>query len=201
LDDLVVKAIVYLSNHDNVTKVVQTHQRSEANPDAKNEEVDLTSSRAINIAANTLVDFLAHVVNQKSLLSEAIAKAKAACGEDIDGAIIVNKTKQRVASALSSMASIKPSERVTQGRGFKFNVEGNQTSYVYDIKQVTTIDFDRNKVRKIAKKFMTESDETSRMLDKLMVDVNVVYDAPYDINDNFDDILEEFVAPKETAQK
>jgi hypothetical protein len=29
-----------------------------------------------------------------------------------------------------------------------------------------------------------------------MVDVEVAYDAPYDVNENFDDVLEEFEAKK-----
>lgn len=196
LESLITKANIYLTNPSNVTKIAQTHLRKKANPEAEDETIDLTSERQIQVEVNTIVDFLVHIVHEKELLSAAISSAKAACGTDIDGAVVVNKCKQQISGILSSMANIKPSERITQGKGFKFNAEGNQTQYIYDVKQVTTIDFDRNKVRGVAKKLIAESDDTSRLLDKLMVDVQVEYAAPYDVNDNFDDVLDEFVSKK-----
>ena len=33
------------------------------------------------------------------------------------------------------------------GTGYRFNTDGNQVSYRCDVKKVTTINYDRNKVR------------------------------------------------------
>ncbi|MBQ7480009.1 MAG: hypothetical protein IJT01_14120 [Selenomonadaceae bacterium] len=48
-----------------------------------------------------------------------------------------------------------------EGRGYVFNKDGNQTEYFYDIDRILTIDYDRNKVRDMAKALHREAEEIS----------------------------------------
>lgn len=192
LDSILGKTTGYLGYSQNVTKTTQNHLRSKANSEAEDEEIDTTKDRQISYPVNTLIDFCSHILSEKQKLGEAINNTKSSCGIDIDNSVAINKKKQEVVRVLSQMGNIKPSESIKRGTAYKFNAEGNQTSYSYDIKEVSVIDFDRNKVKAIAKKLITESDEVSNKLDKIMVDSEVTYTPIYDVNDSFDDVLEQF---------
>ena len=74
--------------------------------------------------------------------------------------------------------------------GYKFNAEGNQVCYRCDLKQVTTINFDRNKVRAYAATLSQEADRVSAELDKRTVNTQVDYVPPFDVNDTFADVLQ-----------
>ena len=90
------------------------------------------------------------------------------------------------------MAELRCSEILLSnaGVGYKFNAEGNQVSYRCDLKKVTTINFDRNKVRSYAIGLSKKSDRISAELDKRMVNTEVDFDAPFDVNDSFAEVLQ-----------
>ena len=79
------------------------------------------------------------------------------------------------------------------GTGYRFNAEGNQVSYRCDVKKVTTINYDRNKVRSHVAALNRKSDAISVELDRSMVNSVVDYDAPFDVNDSFADVFESFL--------
>ena len=76
------------------------------------------------------------------------------------------------------------------GVGYRFNNEGNQVSYRCDVKRVTTINFDRNKIRKMCAALSKKSDETSATLDAALVNTPVEYEAPFDVNETFAEAFE-----------
>ena len=76
------------------------------------------------------------------------------------------------------------------GVGYKFNAEGNQVSYRCDLKKVTTINFDRSKVRAFASGLSKKADQVSAELDRCMVNTEVCYEAPFDVNDTFAEVLQ-----------
>ena len=57
-------------------------------------------------------------------------------------------------------------------------------------KRVTTIDFDRNKIRKMCADLSKKSDETSAALDAALVNTPVEYEAPFDVNETFAEAFE-----------
>lgn len=183
----------YLNYPTNIMETKQNHLRSKSNPEAANETINTTKDRKIVYPVNKLIDFAVHIIAEKSTLSEEIEKSKKNCGLNIDSAISLNKKKQELSRVFSNMANIKPTERTVQGRANKFNVEGNQVSYTYDIEEVSTIDFDRNKVKSLSKKYSNEADEISTQIDKIMIDCIVDFVPTYDMNDTFEDALEQFV--------
>jgi tRNA U55 pseudouridine synthase TruB len=193
LETLIRSTCGYIGVKTNVMKTTQEHQKNKANPEAKTELIDTTSERSISTPVNDIIRFLMMVTDEKVKLGNAISKAKASCGTDIDNAIATNKTKQYVSAALSNIGGIRSTERVREGKGYKFNAEGNQTTYTYDIKEVSVIDFDRNEVKRIVRNLLKDTDDVSSRVDKLMVDVEVIYNPPYDVNDSFEDALDQFI--------
>lgn len=71
------------------------------------------------------------------------------------------------------------------GTGYCFNNEGNQVSYRCDVKRVTTINFDRNRIRKMCAELSRKADAVSSALDAALVTTQVDYAAPFDVNDTF----------------
>lgn len=77
------------------------------------------------------------------------------------------------------MTEVRNSETLIPngGTGFRFNNEGNQVSYRCDVKKVVTINFDRNKVRKMCADLSKKSDEISGQIDAAVVNTQVAYEA------------------------
>ena len=57
-------------------------------------------------------------------------------------------------------------------------------------KRVTTINFDRNKIRKMCADLSKKSDETSAALDAALVNTPVEYEATFDVNETFAEAFE-----------
>jgi hypothetical protein len=195
LNELISATTSYLNGGQYTTKTVQEHLRKKANPDAENETIDLSAERALAYTANQMVDFLQHLIDEKQKLTKAISEAKKGCSIDIDAEVANNRIRQSVAATLSRMGNMKPSERMTRAYAYKFNAEGNQVQYAYEVKEVTTIDFDRNKVKGISKKLIQCADEASTAIDKAMVELAVDYNPNYSVNDSFEDAIEQFLTP------
>lgn len=195
LNELISATTSYLNGGQYTTNTVQEHLRKKANPDAENETIDLSAERALAYTANQMVDFLQHLIDEKQKLTKAISEAKKGCSIDIDAEVANNRIRQSVAATLSRMGNMKPSERMTRAYAYKFNAEGNQVQYAYEVKEVTTIDFDRNKVKGISKKLIQCADEASTAIDKAMVELAVDYNPNYSVNDSFEDAIEQFLTP------
>lgn len=192
LSMLISNADNYLCRRENITKVKETHLKSKANSEAE-DEVKEICDRKYEIDPNKVIDLIFDLTKEKNDVSEAISKAKRENEKDIDLLVEKNKTLQRLATTYRSLASVKASERTKEGRAYKFNGEGNQVSYIYDIEEVTSIDYNRDKVRKMQRKLETESNETSMLIESLQLNIEVAHTAKYDICDTFEDIIESLV--------
>lgn len=196
LENLIVSTKLNLSKC-NITQTVEEHQRNKFNPDAEDEVIDVTAeNRTTEYSADNLLEFLLHLAGEKEALARAISKTKRTCELDIDTEISNNKTIHDVAALLALIEEIKPSETKKRGTGYKINAEGNQVPYTYDIKEITTIDFNRNFVRSYKKKLMQRADEISLAIDKAMVETEVPYQSKYSVSDSYDDVMEIFLQNK-----
>lgn len=189
LDTLIREAQSYLTKNDFITKTIQTHNRKKVNPDAEDEVVEVKTAYNVEFTPMDLVNFIVKAIAEKEKLSNAIIKAKKNTEIDIDSSVAMNKVKQNYIYILNSMASTKPSELVTTGTGYKFNADGDQTSYYYDVKNVTTICYNRNNVRELIKKFQKETDDISTKLDTIQLMTHVDYTPIWSINDNLEDVV------------
>jgi hypothetical protein len=139
--------------------------------------------------------FLLFLLDQHERLSYAIRAAKQRMDLDFDSEVSLNGKRQEIAGIFRRMSEIRCCENLlpNAGIGYKFNAEGNQISYRCDLKKVTTINFDRNKVRACATNLSKTSDQISAELDKQMVNTDVYYEAPFDVNDTFADVLQQYI--------
>ena len=185
----------YFMNRNNVTRTMQEHMRKKSNPDAQDEKIDATPERLFpDYDVDRLVAFYQALAEEKFKLSAAVEAAKRGykpiC---FDAAMETNKIRQNVASALRRMAATKNTETVTNGRDYKFNVNGDQVPYVYDIKSVTTIDFDRNLTKRLAKKYTDEANAVSDQLDHAMLDIEVVIEPAFNMTENLEESVDSFM--------
>lgn len=190
LDTLLNTAYRYLQNKGFITNTKQNHLRSKANNEAIDEVIEVQKPYDVDFAPNDVIDFVVDVITEKELLADAIAKAKSNTEINIDNAIAMNKKKQAFVYVLNGIVNIKPSEKITQGTDYKFNQQdGNQIRYYYNIEETTTIDFDRNDVKALIKKYSKECDDISAKLDAIEINTVVEHTQKYDISDTFEDLV------------
>ena len=91
---------------------------------------------------------------------------------------------------------IKSSEGKKTGSAYKFNVEGNQVSYKYEILTTNTIDFNRNNVNELYKKLLNKADTLSTQIESAMLQSIVRFAPLYDIHDSTTEIVEQYLLSK-----
>lgn len=175
----------------NVTKVENTALLHKVNPDAENETTVEMPETEYSEQITQIAVFLMFLLAERERLGYAIREAKRGLNMDFDGEVSLNAKRQEIAGIFRHMGEIRCSENLYPGAGvgYKFNAEGNQVSYRCDLKKVTTINFDRNKVRAYASGLNKKADRISAELDKCMVNTEVAYEAPFDVNDTFAEVL------------
>ena len=189
LDELLGTAYSYLNNKNFVVSTVETHLKSQVNPDAKDEVIEVQKPYDVEFTPNDLIDFVVKVVNEKEKISNIISDAKMRTEIDIDVAIALNKKKQGFARVLPSLSNIKSGAKVKNASDYKYNTDGNQVSYDYKINEVTQIDFNRHDVRGLYKKLLKETDEVSTKLDSILINTELDFNPSWDINDSFEECV------------
>lgn len=189
LDNLLDTAYTYLQDKRFTTTIKQEHLRSKANSEAENETIEVQKPYDVKFTPNDVVDFVVKVINEKEKLSSAIANAKMKTEINIDNAIAMNKKKQAFVSVLNRMVSIKASERQITGRDYKFDINGEQKPYTYNVNEVTSIDFDRDSIKGLIKKYNKACDEVSSKLDEIEITTVVEHETLFDVGDPFEDIV------------
>ena len=189
LDDLLSTAYTYLRNKGFVTTTVEEHLRSKSNPDVEDETIEVQKPFDVEFKPNDVIDFVVKVIEEKDKLSDAIVEAKSTTEINIDNAISMNKKKQGFVSVLNGIADIKPSETKTTSKSYKFDINGEQKPYVYDVNRKTSIDFDRTDVRNLIKKYLKETDEISAKLDLIEITTQVDFTPTWDINEKFEELV------------
>ena len=189
LDGLLSTAYTYLRNKGFVTTTVEEHLRKQSNPDVENETIEVQKPFDVEFKPNQVIDFVVRVLNEKDKLSDAIAEAKSTTEINIDNAISMNKRKQTFVSVLNGIADIKPSEIKTTSKSYKFDINGEQKPYVYDVNRKTSIDFDRTDVRNLIKKYLKETDEISAKLDLIEITTQVDFVPAFDVNSKFEELV------------
>ena len=184
-----------LGRDRNVTKVENTALRHKVNPEAQDETTLELPDTEYAEQITEIAVFLMFLLQERERLSHAIRAAKQGMDMDFDGEVSLNAKRQEIAGIFRHMGEIRCSENLYSGAGvgYKFNAEGNQVSYRCDLKKVTTINFDRNKVRSYASGLSRKADLVSAELDKRMVNTEVAYEAPFDVNDTFAEVLQQHI--------
>lgn len=192
LQHLMDEGMEILRRDRNVTQVENTVLRHKVNPEAQDETTPEPPETEYAGQITEIAELLMFLLSQREQLSHAIRCAKQTMDMDFDGEVSLNAQRQEIAGIFRHMAQIRCSETLYPGAGvgYKFNAEGNQVSYRCDLRKVTTIHFDRNRVRSFAAGLNKKSDRISVELDRQLVNTEVRYDAPFDVNDTFQEVLQ-----------
>jgi len=195
LKELMEGANEILCESKNILTVKTTHLRSQVVKEDPDVVVDSENVSDYAGHANEIARFLMALLTEREKLCKAIHEAKMGMDIDMDSETTLNRQRQYMARTFRNMTAFKSGEKVIPngGFGYRFNGEGNQVTYRCDAKQVTTIDFDRNMIRKLAVEMNKKADEVSTKLDESMIATKVDHTPIFDINDSFDEILTEFI--------
>ena len=194
LENLFERVNEYLLEVDNVTITKEKHFRSKAAEGQIDEEMDVTNYNTKIFDVNKMIDFLVFLIGEREKLAHAIHTAKLKMNFDLDSAVDVNKKRHLAINILRNMRQIKSSSvlRKNGGTDYIFNKEGNQTTFRYDVERITTIDFDRNKVRDLLKKLQEKADAVSNEIDAALINTQVDYIIPFDPHADVAEIFEDF---------
>lgn len=186
---------VYLSDEDNVMTVTEKHLRSKALAGQQDEAVDASRKDEESFDVGGLLTIWQKLMQEKEALGLAIGKAKAGMDFNLDAAVDANKSRRAFLSTLQRMAARKSSHQLQkgEGKGYVFNNEGNQTAYFYDIDRILTIDYDRNRVRDMAKKLNREAEDISIKIDEALLTTKVDYTLEIDLSSENRLIIEEML--------
>lgn len=195
LENMMSEASSSLTSREHSLTITKKHLRNKANADAQ--DMDETVDVGEFYKNDEVLSFMLLLVDERQKLTDAIGRAKASVGFDIDAAVETNKFRQTVAARTKAMLRFVASKRIEQGRDYKFNVEGNQTQYYYDIEVEATEAFDRNRAKDVVRKIMSQADKASAEIDSALINTKVEYEPPFNVNDSFDDVMKEFLAKRE----
>lgn len=192
LDMMMRAASSSIQQRDHCLKVTKTHLRNKANPEAQ--DVTETVEEEVFFSNDDVVAFMAWLVKEREKLTIAIDAAKDSIDFDIDAAIATNKFRQTVNSSIKSMLRYTPTKHIEQGRDYKFNVEGNQTPYIYEIEVVSEEAYDKTGAKTLMREMISKADEVSAAIDAAMINTNVaLYEPVFDVNETFDDVMTDFI--------
>lgn len=185
---------MYLGDEKYFTSVTEKHFRSKAAEGQPDEKINIVVEE--KFPPNKMIDFMLILIDEREKIAQAIHAAKKSMKFDLDSAVDVNKKRHQALEKLRALLQFKSSSLIQKnaGVGYVFNKEGNQTTYRYDIERVKTIDFDRNRVRKLIKKLQKKADKVSNEIDAALLSTNVNYKLPFDAHASEFEILEEFVS-------
>lgn len=195
LGQLLEEAEAILSNDKNITQTENTYFLKKAWAEAENEVVAEAPLTEYSEYITELAGFLIYILEEKEKLSAAIRAAKSTARVDIDSEVGLNSCRQQAAGIFKRMADLRASELLLPGggTGYRFNAEGNQVPYRCDVKQVTTINFDRKVIRRYLAELNRKADAVSTEVDRCLVDVEVSYERPFDVNDSFAAVFEDYL--------
>lgn len=192
LDRMMLSVRDSISQKDHALKTTETHFRSAANPEAEDRVEEVNNGEFYQ--NDDVIRLGLKLIDEKKTLSYAITQAKLSCGVNIDAEIETNKFRQNVVMGIKYMLGCKPGKRKTQARGYKFDINQVQVSYVYDMEVVDEDNFDRATAKEIMRRLVDESDTMSTKVEMALVNTNVDYVPPFNVNDTFDDVMQEFLA-------
>ena len=189
-----------LRSEQNITKVQNTYLRKKVMAEAEDETTMEQPSTEYSERITEMAVFLLYLLDEREKLSGAIQKTKSGLdlAAGLDGEIGLNSKRQDIAALFRRMVGVRASETLIPngGTGYRFNNEGNQVAYRCDVKRVVTINFDRNKIRKLCRDLSRKADETSNALDAALVNARVEYTSPFDVNDTFTELFEDYLEGK-----
>ncbi len=188
---------VLLDDKDFYTKKTEKHLRAKVLPGQENEEIDISEPRRHTV--DEIIRFYRYLLDEEEILARAVHQARMTMEYDLYTAIISNKSRRRFASVLKQATEFETQQTTRKGggTGYVLDKDGKPATFSYDVETVTTIDFDRNKVKKESQKIFAASEKTSLEIDRAMLAEVVDYEPKFDPNDSMQNVLDDFLAHHE----
>jgi len=200
LDSVINTLSGYIRDTDNAIKITEIHLKSKNNSDAEDEILDKTTERQFDCSVVDIAYLINNLIGEKCKLSNAIEHAKRGIVINVDNqeftldSALENAKRCRALSGnIKVLTNLKSRGSKKSGSDYKFNVEGNQVRYVYDVEVVTTIDYDRNNIIKLYKKLVDKADKLSNKIELAMLQDVVDYEMIYDLHDSVEEIVEKYL--------
>ena len=186
----------YLADKNFYTKTVEKHLRAKVLPGQENEEVDVFEPR--RYAVQEVIDFCRCLMVEEEKLASAVHKAKCGMDFDLDTAVIANRARRQLATRLKQATGFEASHTLqrARGTGYVLDNDGKPTTFSYDIDVVTTIDFDRGRVKEQSQTLFRDAEKLSLEIDRAMLAEAVDYEPKFDPNDAMQNVLDDFLASR-----
>lgn len=196
-DRILAQVREYFSTTNSTYTKTFTHLKSAVNPEAEDVVEVEGQTEKLPYTVDTIIAFAMDVLKEKEKMYTAIRKAKESIEFDIDSAIGINKERNYFCNVLkNSLYNRKECEYVSEGRDYKFNVNGEQVPYTYKINEKTTLEYDKKQIKKIIKELEASSNENSKQVDLMNVTLQVDITPKYTLDMDLEDCLECFMAEK-----
>ncbi len=194
LDQLLNEAGASICTTGHCVTTTKLHNIKEADPASEDKEEVVDEGEFFK--NDDVISFMQRLIEERAKLTTAISEAKRHLNgsiDDMDVANETNKFRRSTAARIKTMLSrTKPGKKVERGTGYKFNAEGNQMAFYYNIDVTTAENFDRAKAKSVMQALLKAADETSAAIDEAQVNTTVDYEAPWDVNDSFEDVMTQF---------
>ena len=190
-----------IANMDYATKITENHLKSKAGEGLEDETVIREVDKTYDITTEEAIKLLDILMEKKALLSSAIENAKHNIKIEVNGlemaydsAIEYNKSlRDIVIYKMNRLNRIKEGITKTSATAHRFNAEGNQTAYRYDVEVETKSLVDLQKTKKKEKAYRKLADEVSTKLDEAKLATKIDLDLGIELNDTLDDVIEAFL--------
>lgn len=191
-DKLIGMVDTYLTETNSTYQRTFTHMRHAVNPEAEDVVKVEIRTEKLPYEVATMISFALDVLEEKEKMYVAIRKAKESAALDLDAAIGMNKTRRNLQNILTELYQKREYDMVTTGRDYKFNVNGEQVPYTYEINEKLTVEYDKKDVKKIMKALDAKCNDISKQVDLLNVNLAVEITPKYTLDMDLEDCLELF---------
>lgn len=196
--------LIYLSTYgmdSKIFSITEIHKKSASYKDAVDETIEVEFEDDIEIDIPNLTKLLDDLFYEKSFLAESIAEAKKDLiikiddnkDMNLDAAIEYAKLLRRFSELyLRGLAEKKDKKTKERRTGYAFNVEGNQTPYIYEAEVITTIAYDRKPLSEKIKINNLLADRISERIDLAMNLESVDFIPKFSYLDRPEDIINQY---------
>lgn len=150
----------------------------------------------LEVRFDDVVKFMDALVKEKYELTKAVADTESKLGFCISAEISANKYRSDMIRGLRNILDHKEHKSTTTNVAYRFNNEGNQISYIYDVETVYKEAFDRKADKELLKKLEAERNAASLMIEAAHVNSVVDFIPTFDETETLEEIVAEYFAEK-----
>ncbi len=183
-----------MDDEDFYTKKTEKHLRAKVLPGQQDGEVIVSEPYRYTVA--DIIKFCRYLMDEEEKLAHAVHQAKSKQDFDLDTAVIANKSRRRFAEVLKRATEFETEQSSQRGggTGYVLDKDGKPATFNYDVETVTTIDFDRTKLKEQSQKLFAQAEKTSLAIDRAILEEVVDYSPQFDPNDSLQNVLDDFLA-------